>query len=72
MKCQYDDELQVDYAGSLRITKGDGVNVYLSASDIPETIKGELEAAALHDSCGELRHAAQEVTDTVGGNVPEW
>ena len=72
MKCQYDDGLQVDYAGSLRINKGDEVNVYLSASDIPATIKGELEEAALHNSCGELRHAAREVTDSVGSSLPEW
>ena len=72
MKCQYDDGLQVDYAGSLRITKGAEINVYLQASEIPAALRGELEEAALHNSCGELRHAAQEVTDTVGGYVPEW
>jgi len=71
MRCEYNDGLKVDYSGSLRITKGDEVNVFLSANEIPLNIQGELHEAALHDNCGELKHVAQEVTDIVGSNIPE-
>ena len=69
MKCAYNDGLQVDYSGPLRITKGDEVNVFLNADDIPANIKGVLNEASLHNSCGELRHVAQEVTDILGSNI---
>ncbi len=71
MRCEFNDGLKVDYSGSLRITKGDEVNVFLSANEIPLNIQGELHEAALHDSCGELKRVAREVTDIVGSNIPE-
>jgi len=71
MRCEYNDGFQVDYSGPLRITKGDDVNVFLNADDIPANIKGELYEAKLHTSCGELRHIAQEVTDILGNNIPK-
>jgi hypothetical protein len=71
MKCAYDDGLKVDYAGSLRITQGKDVNVFLRANELPANIKGELEDAALRNSCREVRHVAQEVTDILGSNIPE-
>ncbi len=71
MKCAYNDGLKVDYSGSLRITKGDEVNVFLKADELPANIQGELHEAALHNSCGEVRHVAQEVTDILGSNIPE-
>jgi hypothetical protein len=64
MKCEYGDGFKVEYEGSLRVTKGDEVNLYVKESFIPSDIKSEFEAAALHNSCGELRHAAQEATAT--------
>ncbi|KAF0221128.1 MAG: hypothetical protein FD174_626 [Geobacteraceae bacterium] len=72
MRCEYNDGLMVSYSGPLRITKGNEVNVFLNADDIPENIRSELHEAALHDNCGELRHVAQEVTDIIGSNIPEW
>lgn len=71
MRCEYKDGLKVSYSGPLRISKGNEVNVFLNADDIPESIRGELHEAALHDSCNELRHIAQEVTDILGSNLPE-
>ena len=71
MKCVYDDGLQVDYTGSLSITKGSEVNVFLKANEIPAGIKGELVDAVRANSCGELRHVAQEVTDVVGSTIPK-
>lgn len=71
MRCEFNDGLQVDYSGPLRITKGDDVNVFLNTDDIPTNIKGVLHEAALHNSCGELRHVAQEVTDILGSNLHE-
>ena len=71
MRCEYNDGLKVSYSGPLRITKGDEVNVFLTADDIPETVRGELHEAALHGSCSELKHVAREVTDIVGNNIPE-
>ena len=71
MKCAYNDGLEVDYSGSLRITKGKDVNVFLQANELPANIKGELQDAALHNNCREVRHVAQEVTDILGSNIPE-
>lgn len=65
MKCEYKDGFKVDYAGSLRITKGDAVNLLVKGDQIPANFRGELDAAARHNSCGELRTAAQAVTDTI-------
>ena len=71
MKCAYNDGLEVDYSGSLRITKGKDVNVFLQANELPANIKGELQDATLHNNCREVRHVAQEVTDILGSNIPE-
>ena len=71
MRCDYKDGLKIDYTGSLRMTKGNEVNVFLDAGDIPAGLKSDLDSAARHNSCGELRTVAQEVTATVGTNLPE-
>ena len=71
MRCEYNDGLRVSYCGALRINKGNEINVYLDQEEIPADIRGELHEAALHDSCGELRHVAEEVTDEFGTNLPE-
>ena len=71
MRCKYEDGLKVDYSGSLHITKGQDVDVFLAEDDLPAAIKGELHEAALHKSCSELRHIAREVTDIVGSDIPK-
>ena len=69
MKCEYNDGYKVDYSGSLRITKGDAVDLLVKGDQIPASFRGGLDAAASHNSCGELRTAAQVVTDTIN---QEW
>ena len=71
MRCEFNDGLRVDFSGSLRMTKGDEVNVYLGADDIPSSVRSDLEMAANHKSCSQLREAVREVTDVVGSNLPE-
>ena len=65
MKCEYNDGYKVDYSGSLRISKGDEVDLLVKGDRIPASFRGGLDAAASHNSCGELRTAAQAVTDTI-------
>jgi len=65
MKCEYGDGFKVDYSGSLRITKGEDANVYVKESFIPFSAKSDLEAAAMHNSCSELRKAAQKATTSL-------
>jgi len=65
MKCEYGDGFKVDYSGSLRITKGEDVNVYVGEGFIPYNAKSDLKAAAMHNSCSELRKAAQEATTSL-------
>ena len=65
MRCDYQDDFKVDYASSLRITKGDGVDFVVKASQIPPDIKGSLDAAVSHNSCHELRSAAKAFTNTI-------
>jgi len=71
MRCEYKDGMKIDYSGFLRMTKGEDVNVYLGAGDIPKGLKSDLDFAARHKSCGELRTVAEEVTATVGSKLPE-
>ncbi|HEY6873153.1 MAG TPA: hypothetical protein VI298_10550 [Geobacteraceae bacterium] len=69
MKCEYKDGFNVDYSGSLHITKGDNVDLVVKGSQIPSNFRSELDAAQRHNSCSELRSAAQAVTDTINA---EW
>ncbi len=63
MNCDYNDGFTVDYSGALRITKGDGVSILVREGQIDAQCRSDLEAAAQHNSCSELRTAAREVTD---------
>lgn len=63
MRCEYKDGFKVDYSESLRITKGNDVDLLVKGDQIPANFRGDLDAAARHNSCGELRSAAQAVTD---------
>jgi hypothetical protein len=67
MRCEYNDGFKVDYTGSLNITKGDDINFSVRASFIPDNVKSELATAAAHNSCSELRQAAQKATNAIGG-----
>jgi hypothetical protein len=66
MRCEYNDGLKVDYSGSLRITKGQEVNVYMKEGFIPANIKADLDNATRANDCGDMRRVAQTVTQTVG------
>jgi hypothetical protein len=65
MKCEYNDGFEVDYSGSLRISKGNDINLTVKGGQINAKCRSDLDAAARHNSCSELRTAAQEVTDTI-------
>ncbi len=68
MRCDYKDGFKVDYedyAGSLRITKGNDVEISVQADQISGRVRSDLHAAESHNSCSELRAAAREVTDTI-------
>jgi hypothetical protein len=65
MRCEYKDGFQVDYSDSLRITKGEEINLLVKGEQIPMNLRGNLDAAARHNSCGEMRSAAEAVTDTI-------
>jgi hypothetical protein len=67
MRCEYDDGFKVNYSGSLSIKKGDDVDLYVKENYIPSAVKSGLEAAAAHNSCGELRQAAYGVTEPIHG-----
>lgn len=69
MKCEFTDGLKVDYSGSLRITKGSDVNVFMKEGAIPTDIKGRLERASQQASCEDMRSIAQTVRDTVGNRA---
>ncbi len=69
MKCEYNDGLKVDYSGSLHIWKGNEVNVFMKEDFIPANIRQDLDRAAGHNSCDEMRRVAQAVTDTVGSRA---
>ena len=64
MKCEYKDDFTVDYAGSLHIAKGDGVDLVVKEGEIPANFKACLDSAVARNSCHELRAAARGVTDS--------
>ncbi len=65
MRCEYKDDFKVDYAGALRITKGDGIDLVVKEAQIPANIKSSLQAAVTHNSCHELRSAAKTFAKTI-------
>ncbi len=69
MRCEYNDGLRVDYSGSLRIQKGEEVNVFMKGDFIPSNIRSDLDSAVSRNSCEDFRKIAQAVTDTVGSKV---
>jgi hypothetical protein len=64
MRCEYKDDFNVEYSGSLHITKGDGIDVVVKADQIPANYKACLDSAVSRNSCHELRAAAKGVTNT--------
>ncbi|HEX9023821.1 MAG TPA: hypothetical protein VF799_08290 [Geobacteraceae bacterium] len=66
MTCEFNDGLKIDYSGSLRITKGEEINVFVKEGFIPANIREELEEATRNASCGDFREIAGTVTATVG------
>lgn len=74
MRCEYNDGLKVNYSGSLQITKGSEVNVYMKEGFIPANIRDDLDAATRNNDCGDMRKVAQTVTETVGNRacIHEW
>ncbi|RII31156.1 MAG: hypothetical protein CXR30_04960 [Geobacter sp.] len=69
MRCEYKDGMKVDYSGSLHITKGQDVNVYMKEGVIPANIRSELDRASANFSCEDIRKCANEVTATVGNRA---
>jgi len=69
MKCEYNDGIKVNYSGPLQITKGDEVNVFIKEALIPDDIKSDLDKALYKNSCGDLRKAADAVTDRYGNRA---
>ena len=66
MRCGYKDDFKVDYSsGSLHVTKGSGVDLAISESQIPANYKACLDSAVSRNSCHELRTAARGVTSTI-------
>ncbi len=65
MLCEYKDGFKVDYSGSLHITKGSDLDMVVKGSQITSKCRSDLDTAVSHNSCSELRRAAQGVTDTV-------
>jgi len=65
MKCEYKDGFKVDYAGTLHISKGRGVDLVIEGGILPASIKNDLDSAVIHNSCPELRAASRVATKTI-------
>ena len=65
MRCDYKDDFKVEYAGSVHVTKGDGVDLVVKGSEIPSNIKSCLDSAVTRNSCHELRSAARALTSGI-------
>ncbi len=71
MRCEFRDGVEIEYAGTLSVSKGEDFGVVLDAGDIPAGFKSYLDSAARHNNCCELRTIAQEITAAVGGTPAE-
>lgn len=69
MSYRFDDGTVVDYSGSLRITRGDTVNVYLAEDFVPRRIKEDLAEATRVNNLEKIREIAKLVTNNVGFKV---
>ena len=65
MRCEYKDGFQVDYSGSLHITKGDAVDLTINGSQLAANVKTCLDSAVNRNSCHELRAASRAATKTI-------
>lgn len=66
MRCDYEDDFKVDYAGgSLHIKKGSDVDLVVKGGQIPANYKACLDSAVQRNSCHELRSAARGVASTI-------
>ena len=65
MICDYKDGFQVDYAGSLHISKGKAVDFVIQGGQLPANVKSSLDSAVTHNSCHELRAASRLATNNV-------
>jgi hypothetical protein len=69
MKCEFNDGLKVNYSGTLQITKGKDVNVFIKEARIPDSIKNDLDMALFKNSCGDMRTIAETVTKSFGNRA---
>ncbi len=69
MAYKYDDGTVVDYSGSLRITRGDSVNVYLAEDFVPRRIRDDLAKATRDNDLDKIREIARVVTESVGSKA---
>jgi len=69
MICEYQDGFKVDYTGSLRITRGDNVNVFINSESIPSNYKGILDWAMHSHNCHDMRRVAEEVSGELGKDL---
>lgn len=65
MRCEYKDGFQVDYAGSLHITRGSGIDLLVNGGQLSANVKSCLDSAVTHNSCHELRAASRAVTKKI-------
>jgi len=61
MKCEFDDDCIVDYSGSLRVTKGDDINLFLKKKTVPGGVQSVFQASVRENDCDKLRKAASEL-----------
>ncbi len=69
MSYRFEDGTVVDYSGSLRITRGDTVDVYLAEDFVPRRIKEDLAEAVKADNREKIREIAKVITNNVGFKV---
>jgi hypothetical protein len=65
MRCEYKDGFQVDYAGSLHISKGSEVDLVIKGGQLPANVKSCLDSAVTRNSCHELRSASRAATKNI-------
>lgn len=69
MICEYRDGLKADYSGSLQITKGKDVNVFIKEGLIPANIRSGLDLAVEEHNCSDMRKVIDDVTTTFGSRA---
>ncbi|MBP1752565.1 MAG: hypothetical protein H6Q57_1401 [Geobacteraceae bacterium] len=69
MKYEFSDGMVVDYSGSIHVTRGTEIDLFIEEGYIPVNVRKDLEEATRKGSRDDIKKIAVMLTDTVGSKA---